>query len=53
MYFSLTPKSSKEHLFNLEKELSKLNQFSKTGRIIVMTGIRRIGKTSLLKVFLK
>lgn len=53
MYFSLTPKSSKEHLFNRERELSKLNHFSKTGRIIVITGMRRIGKTSLLKVFLK
>lgn len=51
MYFSLTPKSSKENLYNREKELSKLNEFSKTARIILITGIRRIGKTSLLKVF--
>ncbi|ABV34370.1 MULTISPECIES: AAA family ATPase [Pseudothermotoga] len=53
MYFSLTPKSSKENLYDREEELSKLSEYSKTGRIILITGIRRIGKTSVLKVFLE
>ncbi|WP_041082623.1 AAA family ATPase [Thermotoga profunda] len=53
MYFSLTPKSSKENLYNRQKELSKLNEYSKTARIILITGIRRVGKTSVLKVFLE
>lgn len=52
MYFSLTPKSCRENLYDREKELSRLGEYSKTGRIILITGVRRIGKTSVLKVFL-
>lgn len=53
MYFSLTPKSSRAELYDREKELEELTNYVHTGRIVLITGIRRIGKTSLLKVFLE
>ncbi|MEJ5229968.1 MAG: ATP-binding protein [Pseudothermotoga sp.] len=53
MYFSLTPKSSREELYDREKELEDLTNYVQTGRIVLITGIRRVGKTSLLKVFLE
>jgi len=52
IYFDFRPKETKEDLFDREEELNKLISSSKTESIILLTGIRRIGKTSLLKVFL-
>jgi len=52
IYFDFRPKESKEDLFDREEELNKLLSSVKTESIILLTGIRRIGKTSLLKVFL-
>jgi hypothetical protein len=52
MYFSLEPKTKKEDLYDREKELSGLEKEITHGRIVLLTGIRRIGKTSLLNVFL-
>jgi len=51
IYFDFKPKETKEDLFDREEELKKLLS-SKDESIILLTGIRRIGKTSLLKVFL-
>lgn len=53
MFFSLEPKIKSEDLYNREQELTKLEKALKVERIILLTGIRRIGKTSLLKVFLE
>lgn len=53
MFFSLSPKKDPESLYNREKELELLLSYYKTGRLILLTGIRRIGKTSLLLVFLE
>jgi len=53
VYFSLSPKKDPESLYNREKELELLLSYYKTGRLILLTGIRRIGKTSLLLVFLE
>ncbi len=53
MYFSLEPKRKRENLYNREKELNELKKATENGRIILLTGIRRIGKTSLLQVFLE
>jgi AAA+ ATPase superfamily predicted ATPase len=51
MYFETEPKSRKKDLFNYEEEYSKLKKAIECGdRIIALKGIRRIGKTSLLKV---
>ena len=46
MLFSLTPKRSREEEFSL------LEEFSKDGRVVVVEGMRRIGKTSLILSFL-
>ncbi|QXJ29205.1 hypothetical protein J5U23_02074 [Saccharolobus shibatae B12] len=51
IYFDFKPKETKEDLFDREEELKKLLS-SKDESIMLLTGIRRIGKTSLLKVFL-
>jgi len=52
MLFSIAPKKKKSDLFNRESEYRKLEKDVQTGRIILLDGLRRIGKTSLLKVFL-
>ena len=52
MLFSIAPKKKKSDLFNRESEYKKLEKDVQTGRIILLDGLRRIGKTSLLKVFL-
>lgn len=51
--FDLRPKSSREHLFDREVELNELYKaVDKKYPIIALLGIRRIGKTSVLKAFL-
>lgn len=51
MLFSIGPKTKPEELFNREKELRELENVVEKDRIIILDGLRRIGKTSLLKVF--
>jgi len=54
MLFDLRPKSSRKDLFNREKELEFLDNAVERGDpLILVLGIRRIGKTSLLKSFLE
>lgn len=51
MLFDERPKSKKEDLYNRDAEISEiLNNIDRP--IIVLTGIRRIGKTSILRVAL-
>lgn len=53
MLFDPRPKESRSELFDREKELESLSYFVKSGSpLILCIGIRRIGKTSLIKVFL-
>jgi AAA+ ATPase superfamily predicted ATPase len=52
MLFDDRPKEERKALFDREKEIEELKK-SLRHPIIVLTGIRRIGKTSVLKVFLK
>jgi len=52
MLFSIAPKKKKSELFNRETEFNTLEKDVESGRIILLDGLRRIGKTSLLKVFL-
>jgi len=52
MYFSLKPKSRMKDLYDRKKELRNLENAIESGKIVLLTGIRRIGKTSLLNVFL-
>ncbi|MEM4514048.1 MAG: ATP-binding protein, partial [Ignisphaera sp.] len=51
--FDLRPKTSREELFDREKEFEKLCKAIDRGNpLIAVLGIRRIGKTSLLRTFL-
>ena len=51
MYFDPEPKEKKEDLYDFEREHGELYDSIKKGeRIIVIKGVRRMGKTSLMKV---
>lgn len=51
--FDLQPKSRREDLFNREKELEELHYAVRKGyQLIALLGVRRIGKTSVLKTYL-
>lgn len=53
MLFDPKPKSRREELYDRERELEALlNHARGASPLILVLGIRRIGKTSLLKVFL-
>ncbi len=54
LLFDLRPKTSRKELFNREEELRILDEVVSRGDpLILVLGIRRIGKTSLLKSFLE
>lgn len=52
MYFTIKPKTKKEDLFNFEEEYLELKNeiIRNSNRIIVVSGLRRTGKTSLMNV---
>ncbi|MEM2599924.1 MAG: ATP-binding protein [Thermoproteota archaeon] len=53
MLFDIRPKSSRSDLFDRENELRELDRAVDHGRpLTLVLGIRRIGKTSLVKAFL-
>jgi AAA+ ATPase superfamily predicted ATPase len=51
VYFNGRPKETREDLYDREEELQTLRS-SLSEPIVLLTGIRRIGKTSILKVLL-
>ena len=51
MYFDGRPKETREDLYDREEELQTLRS-SLSEPIVLLTGVRRIGKTSILKVLL-
>ncbi len=54
MLFDIAPKERKEDFYNREAELSEILEALRLGeRLIVVYGIRRIGKSSLVKVTLR
>ncbi|MCX8200809.1 MAG: ATP-binding protein [Candidatus Caldarchaeum sp.] len=54
MLFDVAPKDERTSLFGRDKELEKLLQsFGSKAPLILLLGMRRVGKTSLLKVALK
>ncbi len=54
MLFDLRPKESRDELFNREEELKVLDSaVARKDPLVAVLGIRRIGKTSLLKSFIK
>ncbi|MEM2282702.1 MAG: hypothetical protein QXH26_04050, partial [Candidatus Hadarchaeales archaeon] len=52
MLFDERPKEDRRELFGRDKEVEELKRAAKRP-LVVLTGIRRIGKTSVLKVALK
>ncbi|MCE4605916.1 MAG: ATP-binding protein [Desulfurococcales archaeon] len=53
LLFDPRPKISRDELYDRDYELNKLLEFLENGSpIMVMYGVRRIGKTSILNVFL-
>lgn len=53
MLFDPRPKDKKSELFDRERELESISRYVSSGSpIILCLGIRRVGKTSVLKVFL-
>lgn len=52
MYFAIGPKTSKKDLFNFDKEYAELKDAATESgeKLIVISGLRRTGKTSLMKV---
>jgi len=54
LLFDIRPKISEEDLFNREKELNEILEALRLGEgIILVTGIRRIGKSSIVNVALR
>lgn len=54
LLFDLRPKTSRSDLFNRERELRELDRAVSRGYpLTLVLGIRRIGKTSLVKAFLE
>jgi AAA+ ATPase superfamily predicted ATPase len=52
LYFDPRPKTKKEDLFNREKELTQFQDSLPYATIIIVTGLRRTGKTSFVDVAL-
>ncbi|AAK41889.1 ATP-binding protein [Saccharolobus solfataricus] len=48
MLFSVEPKESLKDLFNREEEVKKFLQCVNNERMIIVTGLRRVGKSSLV-----
>ena len=52
MLFSLAPKFRKDDLFDRDRELSTLRSTLQLYPLTLVTGLRRVGKSSLISVFL-
>lgn len=52
MLFSIEPKAEAYDLFNRETEIKKLSESVEMDKIIILFGLRRIGKTSLIRTYL-
>jgi len=50
MLFDIAPKTNKKDLYNYESEYLALKRAVKEEKLVVVKGIRRVGKTSLIKV---
>jgi AAA+ ATPase superfamily predicted ATPase len=51
-YFNPEPKRRREDLFNMESELYTLDSGLRRGKLVVVSGLRRYGKTSLILTYL-
>lgn len=52
MLFDPEPKTSRSDFFDREVELEKLENYLRQERLVVIYGVRRVGKTSLMRVAL-
>jgi AAA+ ATPase superfamily predicted ATPase len=54
MYFDITPKECLEDFYNYRQEYSQVKKAIQRGtRIVVIKGVRRVGKTSLMRVIFR
>ncbi len=53
MLLDLEPKNKREDLYDFEKELEMVKRGIETSKMVVVSGLRRTGKTSLIKVALE
>jgi len=51
-YFNPEPKKKREDLFDMEDELLALNNGLRRGKLVIVSGLRRYGKTSLILTYL-
>jgi len=51
-YFNPEPKKRREDFFDMEYEWSALDRALKKGKMVVVTGLRRYGKTSLIMTYM-
>ncbi|MEZ0319851.1 MAG: hypothetical protein ABWK05_07680 [Pyrobaculum sp.] len=51
-YFKLEPKERLEELYDFEEELLRLKSGYETARVVAVLGLRRTGKSSLVRTFL-
>jgi AAA+ ATPase superfamily predicted ATPase len=51
-YFNPEPKTKKEEFFNMKEEIDRLSKGLKHGKLVVVSGLRRYGKTSLILTYL-
>jgi predicted AAA+ superfamily ATPase len=51
-YFNPEPKTKKEEFFDMEEEVDRLSKGLKHGKLVVVSGLRRYGKTSLILTYL-
>ncbi|MEM0093140.1 MAG: ATP-binding protein [Thermofilum sp.] len=51
-YFSPEPKRRREDFFDMERELEALDRGVRGGKLVLVTGLRRYGKTSLILTYL-
>ncbi len=48
MYFSQEPKTRREDFFDMENALESFQRYVKMSKLVLVTGLRRYGKTSLI-----
>ena len=51
-YFSPEPKKRREDFFDMEREWNSLDRALDKGKLAIVTGLRRYGKTSLILTYI-
>ena len=51
-YFNPEPKKRREDFFDMEREWNSLDRALSKGKLAIVTGLRRYGKTSLILTYI-